>query len=254
MRACNTMLRLCLLLSACGAIAQHAGASPEEQTAYRAHLWSQMDANDDGKYTADERPAFYKRWDAAKGTVTPKERQLNDFKYYDDDGDGVVTEEEYDSVFEKAQFQAAAHAKVQQPTMEKPIGKPPAGGGMPRNVPNIGPDGTIDPRKYAYEAFKDMDTNRDGKLSKDEVVKQNKKSRREQKKMRKQMEAAGEIVPPDMQIPDGAVTFAEMDADGDGWVSPKENEVHAETAITNMAEMAQNMAERRSGARAKYEL
>lgn len=193
--------------------ANSAGASARPDTSeFLQKMFARLDGDSDGKVTQDEfSTAMEKRFgksDEASASGRPDAATI--FQQTDSDGDGGITATEFETAFKAMRASKSNGGDSAQ-------GPRGAGGPPPGPPPSGGPGGSsgASAAEEAEQVFDEMDTDKDGKVSAEELLAALKKKAEENEKATGASKADG-------ATSDFAELVAAIDADGDGNVTQSE--------------------------------
>lgn len=172
-------------------------------------MFARLDGDGDGKVTQDEfSTAMEKRFgktDATSAAGRPDAATI--FQQTDSDGDGAITATEFETAFKAMRASGTGAGGGTQ--------GPRGAGGPPPGPPPSGGQGGASAAEEAGQVFDAMDTDKDGKVSAEELLAALKKKAEENDPSTDATGATG-------ATPDFEKLFAAIDTDGDGSVSKDE--------------------------------
>jgi Ca2+-binding EF-hand superfamily protein len=173
-------------------------------------MFARLDGDSDGKVTQDEfTSAMEKRFgktDDASATGRPDAATI--FQKTDGDGDGAITLEEFTTAFKAMRSSGGGQAG----------GGPQGAGGPPPGPPSGPPPSGASAAEEAEQVFDEMDTDKDGKVSAEELLAALKKKAEENGQSTDATNTSGAS----SASPDFEKLFAAIDTDGDGSVTQAE--------------------------------
>lgn len=207
---CESTTTTTMSISSVSSSTSLAGATRPDSSEFLQKMFARLDGDSDGKVTQDEfTAAMAKRFGSSEAAGGDRPDAATVFQKMDTDGDGGINVSEFKTAMETMRAGGSQGG---------PGGARGAGGPPPGPPPSGGGD-DASASEDAQQVFDAMDTDKDGKVSAEELLAALKK------KAEERAEAAGKSADASATAPTDADferAFAAIDSDGDGSITEAE--------------------------------